>query len=237
MRNYIIHLPGNPESTRTANQLRNQLEQFGMEATLFTGTRGDDAVMMMEEEGRVLHPWGIKGPDLPPTDPDAPPHKSVIKAQRPGVRGCFYSHYRLWQLCARLDEPIIIWEDDIVLSRPYMPVEWQDVLIVAIGHPTKSEAYRHYLESPDGVPMAAPYTRTSMPGCCGYAIKPHAARKLLDVYANTFLPADNAINQYHVLIQIHNYIMGRALVEEDGKVSLTSTKHYWRKDVKNKLGK
>jgi GR25 family glycosyltransferase involved in LPS biosynthesis len=62
-----------------------------------------------------------------------------------------------------------------------------------------------------------------MPGCCGYAIKPHAAKKLIDTYKNTYLPADNAINQHHVKIQVHNYIMGIAQIKKDGKRSLTRT--------------
>jgi GR25 family glycosyltransferase involved in LPS biosynthesis len=65
-----------------------------------------------------------------------------------------------------------------------------------------------------------------MPGCCGYAIHPHAAKKLVTTYAKTFLPADNAINQHHVTIEIHNYIMGIALIKKDGKKSLTRTK-FW----------
>jgi hypothetical protein len=60
-----------------------------------------------------------------------------------------------------------------------------------------------------------------MPGNCGYAIKPHAAQKLVDIYSKTCLPADNAINQHHVRIQIHNYVMGIALTKKDGKRSLT----------------
>jgi GR25 family glycosyltransferase involved in LPS biosynthesis len=197
---------------------------------LFEGTYGNDAVAMMEQEGRFFHPWGIKGPDCP-ADPN---DKSVQKASTPGVKGCFYSHYRLWQKCVELDQPIIIWEDDIVLRRKFIPVKFKDVLVVALGHPTKSQGYLEYLEFPQGRPRAREYRQTSMPGCCGYAIKPHAAKKIVDTYQKTFLPADNAINQYHVRIQIHNYIMGTALVEKDGKKSLTRTK-FWNKLMDNNV--
>jgi GR25 family glycosyltransferase involved in LPS biosynthesis len=226
MRNYIICLSQIGASLATATNLKQQLEKYGEYVELFEGTYGNDAVRMMEEEGRVFHPWGIKGPDCP-ADPD---DKSVLKASTPGVKGCFYSHYRLWKLCAKIDQPIAIWEDDIVLSRAYYPVEFEDILVIALGHPTKSQGYLSYLEDPTGHPRAKEYRQTSMPGCCGYVIKPHAARKLLNVYEKTFLPADNAINQYQVKIQIHNYITGTALVEKDGKQSLTRTK-FWNKLV------
>jgi GR25 family glycosyltransferase involved in LPS biosynthesis len=222
MKSFIINLSKISTSADTAANLKKQLEDFKMPVELFEGTYGNDAVKMMEKENRTWHPFGIKGPDVIP-DPAARPN---LKGNTPGVKGCFYSHFRLWQKCVELNEPIIIWEDDIVLTRPYMPIDWTDVLILALGHPSKTEKYRHHLEHPTGVPRAKPYSQSSMPGCCGYALKPHAAKKLIDTYNNTFLPADNAINQHHVVIEIHSHVMGIALIKKDGKKSLTRTS-YW----------
>ena len=225
MKSYIICLSKIEASLNTATNLKKQLEEFDMPVDLFEGTYGNDAVDIMKQENRTVHPFGIKGPQAvennDPTDNNS-------KISSPGVRGCFLSHYRLWQKCAELDTPIIIWEDDIVLTRPYTPVEWQDVLVVALGHPKKSERYMSYLTDPEGMPEAMPYRNSSMPGCCGYAIKPHAARILINTYANTYLPADNAINQHHVKIEIHNHIMGTALVGKGIKKSLTRT-NFWNK--------
>jgi len=224
MKNFIICLSKISASFETATNLKSQLENYGEDVELFEGTYGNEAVRMMEEEGREFHPWGIKGPNTASFQTD----ELVLKPkhQSPGVKGCFYSHYRLWQKCVELNSPIIIWEDDIVLSRSYIPIDWTDVLVLALGHQKKSPKYMHYLESPSGTPAAEDYFQSSMPGCCGYAIKPHAAKKLLEIYKNTYLPADNAINQYHVKIQIHNYVMGIALVKKDGKHSLTRT-NFW----------
>jgi glycosyl transferase family 25 len=218
MKNFIISLSKIPASIETATNLKNQLEEFDADVELFEGTYGNDAVVLVGEEGRTVHPEGIKGK----IDPSSP---WVEKISSPGIIGCFYSHYRLWQKCVELNEPIVIWEDDIILTREFIKVEWDDVLVVALGHPNKSLRYMYLLESPEGTPEAIEYKPSSMPGCCGYAIKPHAAQKLLDVYSNTFLPADNAINRNIVKIQIHNYVMGIAIVE--GKKSLTSSKA-WR---------
>jgi glycosyl transferase family 25 len=220
MKSFIINLSKIESSATTATRLKNQLAEYGMESELFEGTYGNKAVKMMEDEGREVHPWGIKGPPAVPH----PVNPNIGNHLNPGEQGCFYSHYRLWQKCVELDEPIIIWEDDIILSRPYIPVEWEDVLVLAIGHPKKSWRYMPFLESPEGDPEAVDYRYVSMPGCCGYAIKPHAARKLVQEYSKTYLPADNAINKYQVNIQIHNYIMGIAMIQKDGKVSLTRSK-------------
>jgi GR25 family glycosyltransferase involved in LPS biosynthesis len=224
MKNFIICLSKIESSFSTATKLKSDLELFGEDVEFFEGTYGTDAVKMMEEEGRVLHPFGFKGPNAVEEKLD-PDHK-LTKLTTPGVRGCFYSHYRLWKECVRLDEPIIIWEDDIKIYRPFNPVEWDDILVVSLGHPGKSQKYIDYLENPSGIPEAKDYHQASMPGCCGYAIKPHAAKKLLKTYKNTYLPADNAINQLHVKIQIHSHIMGTALLKKDGKRSLTRT-NFW----------
>jgi glycosyl transferase family 25 len=224
MKSFIICLSKIESSLTTALNLKRQLESFNMPAELFEGTYGNDAVKIMSDEDRKVHHLGIKGPI------DAS-NENIDKMTSPGVQGCFYSHYRLWQKCVELKEPIIIWEDDIVLKRPFIEVDWDDVLIVALGHPAKSERYKHFLDSPSGDPKAESYFQSSMPGCCGYAIKPHAAKKLLKVYTKTFLPADNAINVHHVTIEIHNYIMGKALIKKDGKRSLTRT-NFWNKEYK-----
>jgi GR25 family glycosyltransferase involved in LPS biosynthesis len=214
MRSFIIHLSKIESSLTTALNLKRQLEDFDMPVELFEGTYGNDAVKMMEEENRKVHHLGIKGV-IDPAD------EKINKMMSPGVKGCFYSHYRLWQKCVELNEPIIIWEDDIVLTRSYLSIDWQDVLILALGHQQKSPRYMHLLTNPEGEPRPETYRQSSMPGCCGYAIKPHAAKKLLDIYNKTFLPADNAINVHHLKIEIHNHVMGIALVKKDGKKSLT----------------
>jgi len=224
MKSFIIHLSKIEASLKTALNLKKQLEAYNMPVEMFEGTYGNDAVEMMETEGRIMHPFGIKGPPkpdaLPPTEEQV---QHALKAQGPGVKGCFYSHYNLWKKCVELNEPIIIWEDDIILTRPYIAIDWEDILIVALGHPGKSEKYKQYLEFSKDKPGPADYHQSSMPGCCGYAIKPHAAKKLVNTYSKTFLPADNAINQHHVRIQIHNHVMGTALIKKDGKKSLTRT--------------
>jgi GR25 family glycosyltransferase involved in LPS biosynthesis len=214
MRSFIIHLSKIESSLTTALNLKRQLEEFNMPVELFEGTYGNDAVQMMKDEPRQLHHIGIKG-TINPYD------ESLNKMMSPGVKGCFYSHYRLWQNCVDLNEPIIIWEDDIVLSRSFLPIDWTDVLILALGHPGKSPRYMHFLTDPEGEPRPEIYKQSSMPGCCGYAIKPHAAKRLLEIYNKTFLPADNAINVHHVKLEIHSHLMGIALIKKDGKKSLT----------------
>jgi hypothetical protein len=62
------------------------------------------------------------------------------KAGKPGVMGCFYSHYRLWGKCVELNETIGIFEDDVKVLRPLVPIDFEEVLVVAMGS-RKNEKY------------------------------------------------------------------------------------------------
>lgn len=222
MKSYIICLSNIESSLLSAQRLQSQLEQFDMQSELFEGSYGDITKKQYESIGRKCHPWGFKGPELPY------PEDYKIELSTPGVIGCFDSHYRLWKLCADLDEPIIVFEDDADIVRPFISVNWDEVLSLVFSHNKKMQKYIDYLENPTGIPAASNYKQSSMPGNAGYAIKPVAARKLVDCYENTFLPADNAINQHVVKIQIHNYMMGKAVprVPTAGKSSLIRT-NFW----------
>jgi len=51
------------------------------------------------------------------------PKKSINKEKKfigdlPGAQGCFLSHYKLWNTCIALDQPIVILEDDAIAIAP-----------------------------------------------------------------------------------------------------------------------
>jgi GR25 family glycosyltransferase involved in LPS biosynthesis len=205
-------------SLSSALTVKSTLDKFDMDAELFEGSYGSEVKNQYAETNRSWHPWGFKGRERPYSEDD----RNALWGLA-GEMGCFDSHYRLWQKCVDLNESILIFEDDVQLMRPYIPVDWEDVLSVAFSHAKKMPRYQHYLDSPEGEPYAAPYGQASMPGNGGYAIKPHAAKILLNEYSNTYLPADNAINQHLVKIQIHSYMMGKAKSKQDGNISLIRT--------------
>jgi glycosyl transferase family 25 len=148
---------------------------------------------------------------------------------RLGVMACFHSHYRLWKKCAELNEPILIFEDDVIFERGWEPVQWQDVLLVATGKSVyKDEWYAKKLYTPEGEPGTVLLNRKVMPGAVGYGLTPDGACRLTEFYSKYFLPADNAMNVTVVDLQCHTYLMGRAALDEDGKKSLTKTK-MWQK--------
>lgn len=226
-----------------------QLKSWNIDAELFEGTPGDQAVIFQIKDQRKPWPYSIKSYQI--TDDQLqdyirpelwdefqlehfykiyrrrPAEGDAIKFGRPGVLGCFYSHLRLWQQCVDLDQPIMIFEDDVKFYRPWVPVEWRDVLILSLGKTTYlEEPWQTYLENPSGHAQPMPYTNFSMPGTSGYAIKPKAAKSLIKTYREHYIASDNAINQSVCEIEIHNHLMGRNTTEEEGNISMVSTKEW-----------
>jgi glycosyl transferase family 25 len=226
MKSFIICLSKIQTSLQSALLVKAALDNFGMDNELFEGSYGNEVKEKYIEIGRRYHPWNFKN------SPSNPLLDEFRDSQlNPGEMGCFDSHYRLWEKCIELNETIMIFEDDVLFVRPYMPVKFNEVLITVFGNPKKSAKYYHYFTDPTGEPRAELYWQSSMPGTPGYAITPTAAIKLVNMYKNTWLPSDNAIMSTMVEIQVHSHIMGRALTGEDGKKSLVRGKNnFWNKN-------
>jgi GR25 family glycosyltransferase involved in LPS biosynthesis len=221
MRAYVIGLGRISNSFDSAIQVYNQLKTYGLDVAFHEGTYGDEVEEIFAHESRVLHHTSFKGN---PVD-----EEYRNSCMRLGVMACFHSHWRLWQRCVELNEPILIFEDDVIFEREWIPVEWQDVLLVATGKSVyRDDWYAEKLYRPEGTPVAVALNRKVMPGAVGYGLTPAGAAKLTEFYKNCFLPADNAMNASVVQLECHTYLMGRAALETDGKKSLTKTK-MWAK--------
>ena len=136
MKAYIIYLPDREHSVTHSAYMLDTLLRYGHDAELFEGTKGDQAVEMAAKAGKVLYPFSIKNqllaeyqieeyikPELWEEFKKEFHYKiyrrqyvgqeDIPKLSRPGVIGCFYSHYNLWKKCIELEQPIMIFEDDV----------------------------------------------------------------------------------------------------------------------------
>jgi len=226
------------------------LHGYGIDVELFEGTKGDHAVAMAKKSQKVLYPFSIKNQQLGQREiqdyikPELWDEfktefhhtiyrrqrigkKDIGKLSRPGVVGCFYSHYALWRKCIELGEPIMIFEDDVKFYRKYEPVDFEGVLILSLGKSSfMTEPQKTYLENPTGVPKIEKWRNFSMPGASGYAITPDAAKGLVKFYKPYWYPADNAINQFITPMYLHTYLMGRNTLLEEGNISMTKSKDW-----------
>lgn len=252
MKAFVIYLPDREHSVKHSRYMIKTLTGYGIDAELFEGIKGDDAVKLAAKSQKVLYPFSIKNRTLNNEQvqqlikPELweyfklNHHYTIIQKQliaeadygklsRPGVIGCFYSHYALWTKCVDLGEPIMIFEDDVMFYRKYEPVEFEGVLILSLGKSSfLSEPQRTYLEAPTGIPTTKKWQNFSMPGASGYLIKPDAALGLIKFYKPYWYPADNAINQSVCPIHIHTYLMGRNTLPEEGNISMTKSKDWNR---------
>ena len=250
MKAFVIYLPSREHSVQHSQYMIDTLRSYNIDAELFEGTPGDRAVAMAEKAQKTLYPYSIKNRVLDDHDIEQlirpelyeefkKKHryeiierqligeKDIGKMSRPGVIGCFYSHYNLWKKCIELGEPIMIFEDDVKFYRGYTPVAFDGVLILSLGKSSfMSEPQKTYLENPTGLAQARKWQNFSMPGASGYAITPDAARALVKFYRPYWSPADNAINQFVVPLQISTYLMGRNTLPEEGNVSMTKAKDW-----------
>ena len=249
MKAFIIYLPSRNHSVNHSKIMLEQLKSYNIDARLWPGTPGDVAVEKAKKQKRTLYPYSIKNQEQTMEDikdyivPEKyeeflethflkiikriPIGDDKEKLSMPGVIGCFYSHYDLWRKCIELDEPIMIFEDDVKFFRGWEPIDWDDVLVLSLGKSSfLNEPWQTYLENPSGSPQPITWRGFSMPGASGYAIKPYAAKTLVKFYNRYFYPADNAINQYLVKIQTHNHLMGRNTLPDEGNVSMTRSKDW-----------
>ena len=250
MKAFIIYLPKREHSVQHSKLMLDQLKEYNIDAELFEGTPGDRAVAMAKKSKKTLYPYSIKNRRLNDVDIEQlirpelyeefrkKHHYEIVERQligeedigklsRPGVIGCFYSHYNLWKKCIDLGEPIMIFEDDVKFYRGYTPVKFDGVLILSLGKSSfMTEPQKSYLENPTGTPQARRWQNFSMPGASGYALTPDAALGLVKFYKPYWYPADNAINQYLCKMQIHTYIMGRNTLPEEGNISMTKAKDW-----------
>lgn len=219
MKAFVIYLPSVPKKAIQVNNIVEQLVNYNIDAVAFAGVDGIQAQHLVKQNNLQLWPYNVKGKPIDADDSD------WGKLSRPGVMGCFLSHYALWQRCVELNEPIMIFEDDVKLYRGWYSVEWNDVLILSLGKKSaQRNPWRRYLETPTDIAEAKDWLNRSMPGTSGYAIRPSAAQRLVNTYRGYWTASDNAINTDICQLQISNHIMGRHMTAQEGNVSLTKRK-------------
>ena len=174
MKSYIIYLPQFKTSVAWADHAQRTALSLGWEMYLFEGTNGQTVANDVD--------WNNRGIKINQAD-----KKCRSMLAKPGVRGCFLSHYSLWQRCAQHNEPIGIFEHDVefVGCAPNL-VDVKDVL--------KLEGFNHKKPRPAGMWYE---------GARAYILMPQGATKLLDwVHTHGCLPADVTIGEDVVDIKL-----------------------------------
>ena len=154
---YIIYLPQFKTSVDMANRALSTGVYYGWNVELYEGVNGLDTNL---QDYRLF-----------PTNQSKKAKKLL---QRPGTQGCFLSQFNLWNKCIELDEPICIFEHDVVFKKP-------------IGEYIDCDVYKF-----EGFKKAKPIPAGNWyEGARAYRITPAGAKKIVNwVIANGAMPAD-----------------------------------------------
>lgn len=192
MKCYIIRLESNEHSCKVAKECYEQAVKHGLQPEFFSAVDGQEADYHYEQTGLSK--------------------AKKFKKNRPGVMGCFFSHYYIWKECLETNEPIIVLEHDgyVIKSIPSIFLEmFTDILKLDDQDPF-SKNYNEEVEASkiDSVeirkynnPKAKKTsskkfdgTGNYFRGTYSYIIKPKGAQKLIDfVKEYGHLPADQQI--------------------------------------------
>lgn len=183
MKAYIIAMTEVPFSASLANDCIAAADANGITASVWPAVNG------LAVGAEKLTKYGI-GPFL-----------ADKKWQRPGVIGCFLSHFELWSECAESNESLCILEHDGFFVRPLPnaatdhfteilkldPLSPRNQNYHALVESSKQSAvsYSKLVATADGA--AGKFTA----GSYGYCVTPAAARKLIEFSQQVgYMPSD-----------------------------------------------
>jgi GR25 family glycosyltransferase involved in LPS biosynthesis len=99
----------------------------------------DDCLVSAASHGwHVEVSWGVDGRTITSDTWETEgliPRLDKPTMAKPGVQGCFLSHWKLWNLCVELNEPIVILEHDSVIQQKWESITLDTSII---------KLHRHY---------------------------------------------------------------------------------------------
>lgn len=218
MKAKIITLKNNELSEKVSKDCVDQAAKFGVSVEIFKAINGLEYQHHLEK----LNIRPLK----------------KFKKGKPGVYGCFLSHYYLWIECAESNEPYLILEHDgfLIKSIPDDILDhFDDVLKLESENPYSPEYENRlkliendYLSYEIVEPIGDMNNGAGWYsiGAYAYIIKPHAAKKLINwIHKNGFLPADQQLGSYAIILhecrpslaRLHHFYI------KDGNIKSMST--------------
>jgi GR25 family glycosyltransferase involved in LPS biosynthesis len=174
MKAFVITVKDIPESVQCAERCIKSAAEHGLDVEMFFGvTPKDNPLKMLDDLG--ISPKNFTG-----------------KYSR--VENCvaaFLSHRALWERCSDLNEDLLVFEHDAVVVAP-IPVFKPYNRLISYGKPS----YGNF-RTPMKIGVNPLTSKAYLPGAHAYALKPSAARILLEesiLYAG---PTDVFLSKSH----------------------------------------
>ncbi|USE00349.1 glycosyltransferase family 25 protein [Vibrio sp. SCSIO 43133] len=113
-----------------------------------------------------------------------------------GERGCFASHFLLWEKCVELDQPIIILEDDFVPTKHFVhALNHLSELIDGLDYLKLERRRAKWLMLDKVAGFERRFVYDNSCGATGYILTPNGAKKLLSHCEQWLCAVDNYISE------------------------------------------
>jgi len=196
---YIIRIDGNSVNFDSSNKLIQSIKDTNSDITphILEATTPETISTHLRAEFSYYNPkeyfWGY------PRSPEQ--NKLCIKSglflscyaakNQSVVEACSISHMRAWDKCVELDEPIIVFESDALLTREFKESDVSSTMLCGLNDPRgatrRAQVFHDKCSGSVGTarvplvnyPNEFPFPQ-GIAGNSAYYITPSAARKLLD---------------------------------------------------------
>lgn len=206
MKAFIVYI-NHPDSKRYANQaLKSFADYSGWEPTLFEGITPET---LPSWESRL----SLRMKKLSRVAIFRRENMKLYNTKK----SCALNHYRLYQKCVELNEPVAFIEHDSHCVRDWIPVDFDDVLVLNPQSGIKQKVFKHLWpknlkpvkQGIHDIDFTGLHYRFDPeingqipPGVAAYAITPRGAQKMIDVYENVgWEQSDFILNTHYVRIQ------------------------------------
>lgn len=179
MKAFVISIPGHEDSQLHADRCIQSVEDTNSELDIEKFT-----AIVPETMWQVDWCWPhTKKKQCPNTGMTLKAYKTYDMTKRIAAAG---SHYRLWEKCVELNEPIIVLEHDAIFTRQFAPFEFEGGAI-SINNPDHATFnWKLYNKLDDSGEQEVPWVADEqipqgLPGHSAYIIKPWAAKEVIEL--------------------------------------------------------
>lgn len=200
MKSYIIYNSPDIGTSYKANQLLESLKNFGYDAELFDGVWYTDSEKFCDDRGISLYEDWIRNSEnhIKKGTVD----KFISSSSTPQNKGCFCSHFLLWEMCLSQQSAICIFEYDAVVKcrLPANILDMFDEAIEICRAPTYDrppyDAVNEDANFNDYQAIDYPAPGYARGNSTGYVVKPKGAEALINISKNKgYLSLDTMLNR------------------------------------------
>lgn len=204
MKAFVIRKPNDALSESLADECASSAANFGITIEKFSGVYSDHDKILAEKKLFAFNKM------------------KDVKKNNLGIKGCFLSHYLLWEYCINLKEPILIFEHDALIIRP-LPVNIENMFshILILDYASRLENYESLIKENNNLNITTynqlnkkhtykSINKTHFRGSHAHLVNPLGAKTLIESSKKYgYLPLDMAINPYYTTYAVITPLIAR----------------------------